>query len=39
MKTQGQWFAAGKDATAITSGLDDRTERVDEILKEPGCTM
>ncbi|MFK0244608.1 DddA-like double-stranded DNA deaminase toxin [Amycolatopsis azurea] len=39
VKTQGQWFAPGKDATTITSGLDDRTGRVDEILRESGCTM
>ncbi|WP_410662037.1 DddA-like double-stranded DNA deaminase toxin [Amycolatopsis sp. lyj-84] len=39
VKTQGQWFAPGKKAESITSGLDDRTDRVDEILKESGCTM
>lgn len=39
VKTQGQWFAPGKEAESITSGLDDRTDRVDEILKESGCTM
>ncbi|MEU3624843.1 hypothetical protein BS329_18025 [Amycolatopsis coloradensis] len=39
VKTQGQWFSPGKEAEPITSGLDDRTDRVDEILKESGCTM
>ncbi|SDU67371.1 DddA-like double-stranded DNA deaminase toxin [Amycolatopsis keratiniphila] len=39
VKTQGQWFAPGKKAEPIASGLDDRTDRVDEILKESGCSM
>ncbi|MFD8497696.1 DddA-like double-stranded DNA deaminase toxin [Amycolatopsis sp. NPDC059657] len=37
VKTVGTWFAPGEAGTAITSGRDDRTERVDEILKEAGC--
>ncbi|WP_158632619.1 Imm1 family immunity protein [Amycolatopsis sp. WAC 01416] len=37
VKTHGRWFAPGKNTAAVTSGRDDRTDRVNEIVKEAGC--
>lgn len=37
VKTHGRWFAPGKNTAPVTSGRDDRTDRVNEIVKEAGC--
>lgn len=37
VKTHGRWFAPGTNTAAVASGRDERTERVNEIVKEAGC--
>ncbi|MEW2508304.1 DddA-like double-stranded DNA deaminase toxin [Amycolatopsis sp. NPDC047767] len=37
VKTHGRWFAPGKNTTAVTSGRDAWTDRVNKVLKEAGC--
>ncbi|TKG60258.1 MULTISPECIES: DddA-like double-stranded DNA deaminase toxin [Pseudonocardiaceae] len=37
VKTQGRWFAPGKTTSAVTSGRDDWTDRVNQVVKEAGC--
>ncbi|EHR53464.1 hypothetical protein SacmaDRAFT_5316 [Saccharomonospora marina XMU15] len=37
VKTQGRWFAPGKTMSAVTSGRDGWTDRVNQVVKEAGC--
>ncbi|GAA4536903.1 DddA-like double-stranded DNA deaminase toxin [Amycolatopsis samaneae] len=37
VKTTGRWFAPGKTTSAVTSGRDAWTDRVNEVVREAGC--